>query len=187
MLSPSLIWETVMHIWTAALTKVENGLAALLMAGMTGLVFVDVLLRYAFNSPIGWSDEAAKISFTWLVFLGGAIAVRRGAHIGIDAVVVFLPAAVKRAVAFVGDVLVVVILGVFVYYGILLAAMTVAVTTPGLGLPVAFVYAAAPFGAFLMLLHQIGRLASNYVGWRTPGVKTTEESRIDGSVRLPCC
>lgn len=166
-----------MGFWKAALARVENGLAALLMALMTGVVFVDVMLRYAFNSPTGWSDEVAKISFTWLVFLGGAIGVRRGVHIGINALVVFLPAAVRQGVAFVGDVLVFIILGAFVYYGILLAAMTASVTTPSLGLSVAFVYAAAPLGAFLMLLHEIGHIASTYFGWRTTGAKRREEGR----------
>jgi TRAP-type C4-dicarboxylate transport system permease small subunit len=166
-----------MEFWKTALARVENGLTAFLLALMTGLVFVAVVLRYVFNSPIGWSDEVAKISFTWLIFLGGAIGVRRGAHIGIDAVVVFLPAAARRGVAFVGNVLVLVVLGVFVYYGILLAAMTASVTTPSLGISVAFVYAAAPLGAFLMLLHQVGHIASTWFGWGTPGAEAREKGR----------
>ncbi len=160
-----------------ALGRVEDGISAFLMATMTVVVFVAVVLRYGFGHPLGWTDELAKICFTWLVFLGGAVGVRRGAHIGVDAVVVFLPAHVRRGVAFVADILVLAILGVFVYYGWLLAAMTAPVPTPSLGLPVAFVYAAAPVGAFLMLLHQIDRIASTYFGRRTASAEPRGESR----------
>lgn len=146
------------------LARAEDWTIAALMAIMIAIVFAAVVLRYAFNSPIGWSDELAKIAFTWLVFLGGAVGVRRGAHIGIDAVVVILPSGFRRLVALVADLLVVLILLVFVYYGVLLAQMTAAIVTPSLRLPVGFVYSAAPLGAFLMLLHQLGHVASTYFG-----------------------
>jgi TRAP-type C4-dicarboxylate transport system permease small subunit len=152
----------------SVLERVEYLACGLLVGVMTLVVFVAVVFRYVLNSPIGWSDELARLLFTWLVFLGGAVGLSRGAHIGIDTLVQLLPAAPRRVVAGVADGLVLVILAVFVYYGALLSAMTVSVTTPSLDVPVAVVYAAAPVGAALMLLHHLARLARRYGRRRGP-------------------
>ena len=156
--------EVHLRTLNSALAKTEELMALLLMAAMTTVVFVAVVLRYAFNSPIGWSDELAKICFTWLVFIGGAVGVRRGAHISIDAAVAWLPARPRKVVAFVADALVAAVLAVFIYYGALLVQMTFVVTTPSLRLPVGMVYAAAPIGSALMLLHQLQHIAVDYFG-----------------------
>jgi len=68
------------------LAGLEEQFCKWLMAVMTLIVFFGVVLRYGFNYPLGWTDEAAKICFTWIVFLGGVIGVRRGIHISINAV-----------------------------------------------------------------------------------------------------
>lgn len=159
----------------SVLERIEYLAGGLLVGVMTLVVFVAVVFRYVLNSPIGWSDELARLLFTWLVFLGGAVAVSRGAHIGIDALVQLLPAAPRGVVAAVADGLIVVILTVLVYYGVLLSAMTVSVTTPSLDVPVAAVYAAAPVGAALMLVHHLERLARRYGPRRGTATATWRE------------
>lgn len=151
------------------LSNLEDTVCGLLMGAMTVIVFCAVVLRYAFNNPIGWSDELAKICFTWLVFLGGALGLKRGAHISIDALVQMLPGKLRKLVAAAADVLVLVLLLVIVYYGALIAAMTAGVTTPSLGVPVAVVYAAAPVSALVMTVHQLRRMFSSYYGARSAG------------------
>lgn len=160
--------------WT--LERIEGNFCGLLTGVMTLLVFGDVVLRYAFNSPIGWSDELALLFFTWLVFLGGAVGLSRRAHISIDTLVQLLPPALRRVIAAISDLLILIILVVLIYYGILLCAMTVRVPTPSLGVPVALVYAAAPVGAFLMLLHHLRGLVTSYMPWRR-GVMASQEER----------
>jgi TRAP-type C4-dicarboxylate transport system permease small subunit len=91
----------------------------------------------------------------------------RRAHIGIDTLVQCLPPTARRAVDATVDLLLVIILGILIYYGVLLCAMTAQVTTPSLGIPVALVYGAAPVGAILMLLHHAHRLATTYLPRRT--------------------
>ena len=57
------------------------------LALMVVLVFGNVVLRYAFNSGITFSEEASRILFIYLTFLGAAIALREHMHLGIDSVV----------------------------------------------------------------------------------------------------
>ncbi|GHC71442.1 ABC transporter permease [Pseudorhodoferax aquiterrae] len=65
---------------------IEAVLAALLL-GMVLMVFGNVLLRYAFNSGIQVSEELSRFFFIWLTFIGAIVAMREGAHLGMDALV----------------------------------------------------------------------------------------------------
>jgi TRAP-type C4-dicarboxylate transport system permease small subunit len=69
-----------------AFQGVEALLAALLL-GMVLMVFGNVVLRYAFNSGIGVSEEMSRIFFVWLTFVGAIVAMRDGTHLGMDNVV----------------------------------------------------------------------------------------------------
>ncbi|SFV04329.1 TRAP-type C4-dicarboxylate transport system, small permease component [Polaromonas sp. YR568] len=62
---------------------VEAVLAALLL-GMVVMVFGNVVLRYVFNSGIVVSEELSRFFFVWLTFIGAIVAVRDGAHLGMD-------------------------------------------------------------------------------------------------------
>ena len=54
--------------------------AALAVVAEVVILFVGILARGVFHTPIIWSDELASILFLWLAMLGAAIAVQRGAH-----------------------------------------------------------------------------------------------------------
>lgn len=54
---------------------------------MTLLTFVQVVLRYVFNTGLIWALEATTYLFAWLILFGMSYGVRVGSHIGIDAVV----------------------------------------------------------------------------------------------------
>ncbi|RYE87306.1 MAG: TRAP transporter large permease subunit, partial [Oxalobacteraceae bacterium] len=63
-----------------------------------GLVVVEVLVlaagvfaRYVLNRPLVWSDELASALFLWLAMLGAVIALGRGEHMRLTAVVGMLP------------------------------------------------------------------------------------------------
>ena len=51
---------------------------------MVGATFLQVIFRYFFNHPLFWSEELSRYCFVWIVFVGAAIAVKHGAHIGVD-------------------------------------------------------------------------------------------------------
>ncbi|WP_107315771.1 TRAP transporter large permease subunit [Achromobacter xylosoxidans] len=51
------------------------------------VLFAGVVARYVFHSPLVWSDELASILFLWLSMLGGVVALRRGEHMRMTALV----------------------------------------------------------------------------------------------------
>jgi C4-dicarboxylate transporter, DctQ subunit len=81
-----------------AVHRIEEGLIALILGVMTVLTFVQVVLRYGFNSGLDWQLESNYYLFAWLVMIGLSYGVRVRAHIGVDAAVRLLSPGPRRAV-----------------------------------------------------------------------------------------
>jgi len=82
----------------AAINRLEEGVLAVLLALMTVLTFVQVVLRYAFNSGVVWSLEATTYSFAALVLIGMSYGVRTQTHIAVDIVTRRLPSHAERVI-----------------------------------------------------------------------------------------
>jgi C4-dicarboxylate transporter DctQ subunit len=82
--------------WTDVL---EETLIAVILGAMTLITFANVIARYFFNSNILWALEATVFLFAWLVLLGASYAVKKNAHLGVDAIVNMLSAPVRRVLA----------------------------------------------------------------------------------------
>ena len=67
-------------------TTVES-VAALLVLAEIVVLFAGVTSRYVFHAPLVWSDELASIMFLWLSMLGAVVALRRGEHMRMTALV----------------------------------------------------------------------------------------------------
>ena len=59
----------------------------LCLAAMCVMVFANVVLRHFFDSGINISAELSRFLFIWLTFLGAIVAMREGAHLGMDMLV----------------------------------------------------------------------------------------------------
>ncbi|MDR6891020.1 MULTISPECIES: TRAP transporter large permease [Variovorax] len=62
-----------------------EAVAALLVLAEICVLFAGVVSRYVFHAPLVWSDELASILFLWLSMLGAAVALRRGEHMRMTA------------------------------------------------------------------------------------------------------
>lgn len=68
-------------------SEIEETAIALILGLMTLITFINVVLRYGFNTGIGWGFEMVTFLFAWLVLFGMSYAVKVTAHLGVDAVV----------------------------------------------------------------------------------------------------
>jgi tripartite ATP-independent transporter DctM subunit len=87
---------------------------SLLVGAEIVILFVGIVARYAFHRPLIWSDELASLLFLWLAMLGTVLALRRGEHMRMTALVntgsqriryFFDLVALAAALAFLGAVL----------------------------------------------------------------------------------
>ena len=79
--------------------QIEEKLIAVILGLMTALTFANVVARYAFDSNILWALEMTVFLFAWLVLLGAAYAVKKGAHLGVDLVVNMLDRGARKLMA----------------------------------------------------------------------------------------
>ncbi len=63
--------------------RAEN-VAAGLLAIMFAAFIVQIVFRYLFNFPIGWSSELSVITWLWLVLWGAAFVVKESEEIRFD-------------------------------------------------------------------------------------------------------
>ena len=129
---------------------VELPTAVLVVAEILVLL-AGVISRFVFRHPFVWSDELASILFLWLAMFGAVVALQRGQHMRLTAVVNAVgPAWRERAEA----------LAVLAPMGFLLALLPQAwdyaadqwwIETPALGLHDLVRAAAIPVGCLLML------------------------------------
>lgn len=71
-------------------------LMVLLLAAMIFFVFLNVILRFLFDTGLVWSEEVARLAFIFLVYLGTIGAYRDNRHLGVEALIERVgPAAAK--------------------------------------------------------------------------------------------
>lgn len=66
------------------LVRLVEVVLVLLLAGMVGMVFTNVVLRYGFNSGLNISEEMSRYFFVWLTFTGAILAFRDHSHVGVE-------------------------------------------------------------------------------------------------------
>jgi C4-dicarboxylate transporter DctQ subunit len=80
------------------INRIEEDIMSLLLVTMTLLVFVEVVLRFGFNTGILWAQEATLHLSAWFVLFGASYGIKAGTHIGVDAVVNLFPSKIKRLI-----------------------------------------------------------------------------------------
>ena len=78
------------------LERVLGWLTVILMAALVLDVVWQVLTRYVLPKPSNFTEETARFLLIWMVFLGGASATRRGAHLSLDLITEKLPTTFAR-------------------------------------------------------------------------------------------
>ncbi len=77
------------------LEKTLTLLMVLALVAMIVLVFVNVVLRYGFNSGISISVELSRFLFVWVTFMGAVTALIRQEHLSVNTFADKLPAAMR--------------------------------------------------------------------------------------------
>jgi len=79
--------------------RLEEALIAVLLGVMTVITFANVVARYVFNTNILWALESTVFLFGWMVLLGASYAVKKSAHLGVDAIIEMVGPSPRRIMA----------------------------------------------------------------------------------------
>lgn len=147
------------------LGTIEDALGVLFLAGMVILIFMQVVLRWVFGSALNWSEEAARYLMIWCTGFGISASVRKGANIGIQAIVDALPQRLEKIVRLICELLTLAIF-IFLTYASVLFANTALVSgqlAPSLQIPIFYVYLAVPVSFAFCVIRQAQVILMEYV------------------------
>ncbi len=132
--------------------------AALLVLVDIAVLFAGVVSRYVLHDPLLWSDELASILFLWLAMLGAVVALRRGEHMRMTALVSQLGAQRRALLEAVATVACLAFLALLAWPSWDYASEELAITTPALEISNLWRAAALPVGIALMTAFTLLRL-----------------------------
>lgn len=135
--------------------RAVEGTIVTLFAVLTFAVFAQVVARYVFNQPPAWTEELARFCQVWIILLASSICIRKGTHLAVDYLGPSLSAGARRVVAVFIGALIVVYSAVVVAWGIRLAMIGSAQTSPAMQLNMGLVYLVFPVAGGLMVLETL--------------------------------
>lgn len=143
------------------LTHLEEFTLALLLFIMTFAIFIAVVDRFLIQLGLTWVEEFSRYVSVWAAFIGSGLAVKRGAHIGIEAFVQILPIKIRKIEDLIVDIIGFLFSFAVVWVGIgfLFKLSASGHSSPAIGLPITWAYAAVPVGFVLMGIHYFIKMA----------------------------
>ncbi|MEZ5824325.1 MAG: TRAP transporter small permease [Geminicoccaceae bacterium] len=136
----------------ALLMQVAGASVVVISVAMVLVTLAQVVFRYVLAAPIPWSEELARYCFVWIVFLGGAIGLSRGIHLGVDLFVNALPARLQIFLEATTTLLIAVFAATVVYASLPVISMNMFQRSPALGVQMSWIYIAIPVSMVLIFL-----------------------------------
>lgn len=146
----------------ALVSWISNGVicALIIIAGM------QIISRYVFNHAFSWTEEVSLMLFLWLAYFGMVMAMRKEAHLRVDAFVMALPEKIQRwlyGVIMVGAILCCLYVA-WISFETAMKIMSRGQTASSLPLPLWIVWLAIPACFFLSALQAIRRFIVQLTG-----------------------
>lgn len=137
--------------------KVEETLCTVLTCVMSLAILVQVVNRNTIKLPFPWGEELARYCMVWLTMVGISAGVKKGSHIGVDALINVLPAGAKRGIQILTNILVTVIYG---YMTVLAVQITMGIqetgqVSPAMGVPMFIIYSGLIVGMAFSTIRSI--------------------------------
>ncbi|WP_019481808.1 MULTISPECIES: TRAP transporter small permease [unclassified Arthrobacter] len=135
------------------LVNVERIASCTLLVSLLGLIMLQVISRYVFNTPFSWTEELARFMLLWFTFVSAGFVMARRIHIAVD----LLASKLGRKGTIVLDTFALITVfataGVLAVAGAEFAAGANRLLAPATGLPMSVVYFAAVTGFALIFFH----------------------------------
>ncbi len=145
------------------IAKVEFTLVAIMIAIMAIVNFLQVVFRYVIQGSLPWSEELLRFLFVWTTFLGASIGVRKGAHLGLSALVDLLPRGPRKIINLIVFAICAGFCGLIAALGYSVVAMQIAynVRSSAMAIPMWWGTIIIPISFIIMILHLVNIFLGN--------------------------
>ena len=138
--------------------------------GFILVVFLGVLTRYVFRTPIITSIELARVGFVWSCFLGAAICMKQEKHIRFVFLLDRLGPRARRGVRLAVSLLSVAFFLFVTLKGLEMVQAVQGTYFPAMGLSQVWLYLPVPVSGLCMLIHALAFLARDVSALDGPGL-----------------
>ena len=139
-------------------SKIISASLFIFMAILVAITFFQVLCRFVLKIPAVWSEEIARMSFVWLIFLGSAIGVKEGTHLMLDMLTASVSPRLRKIMQIFVLLMIIGMAGIILYAGGNYCWLSRGKTTVTLPIPANIIYLAIPLSALLMIFFGIEKL-----------------------------
>ncbi|TCP96576.1 TRAP-type C4-dicarboxylate transport system permease small subunit [Cricetibacter osteomyelitidis] len=129
-----------MKTLTDKLFKGISLLLGLMLVVMIALVFLNVILRFFFNSGLVWSEEVSRYVFVYVIYIGAIVAMKENAHLGVDTLIKNVPEKIKLFLFILGRLIIIAVMGILMKGSYAMVMQSMTAKAAATGLPLSFVY-----------------------------------------------
>jgi len=122
---------------------------------MVSAVFLQVVARYAFNSPPTWTEELARYCQVWIIILASSICIRKGSHLAVDYLSHKFPPFMSRFIQVLISILMAVYVAVVTVFGWRLMLVGHYQLSPAMQINMSYIYVIFPLGGLLMFVEAV--------------------------------
>lgn len=141
-------------------------LSGLLLMVIATAVFYAVTMRYAFNEPPLWADEAPRAFFLWMTYLGIIVATKRGQNIRVTHFIEKFAPYPRLILETFMHILVLIMLAALVWYNIPVLNLQSGGSMLSTGWSFVWLYAPVSVGCALMFIYQTRLMIRSWVDYR---------------------
>jgi TRAP-type C4-dicarboxylate transport system permease small subunit len=150
-------------------TAPKFAVTALIVLAIINLL-LGVILRYFVGAitdwldvdpvPFTWVEEVGELSLAWLTLIGAAIGIQSRSHFALSVFVHHLPETAQLWIRRFNHALIVGVGLLVAWFGLKLCLLNRALTTPGLQISLAWLYASAVVGGLLIAAYGVAAIRS---------------------------
>lgn len=143
---------TQLNDWLARALKV---IVTSMMIVMLVTLSIQVLMRYAFNIALSWSEELSLALFSWSVLLASALGIKEGFHVRLTILLDNVPPRLRPYHEQLIHLATMVFGGYLSYGGFEYFSATRGMTSAAIAFPIELLYSAAPVCGLLIALFSL--------------------------------
>jgi TRAP-type C4-dicarboxylate transport system permease small subunit len=156
-----MVFISKLSDWVFSLEKLISILLGTLMLVS---LFLGVVFRYVFDSPLIWSDETAIYSLVWLTFIGGSMAIKRQESAAVSLLMDKISGNLKVILMAISLLTVILFATLILYLSVKwLSSPTILLQkSNSMKMPMIIAYLSVPVSFVFILIHSLNLFVSNF-------------------------
>lgn len=152
-----LLVDRIIKTIERIIRPIEAYIVLIFTVEITIIIFAATVSRYTVIGALGWTNELASYSLSWITFFGASLVMDRKGHLAMDLLTKNLPVRLRKLNEIFVYFVILISLGVLINAGFKIVSMTRTQLSAALQIPLAWVYLSIPLGSIFMFIHALSQ------------------------------